>query len=188
MIVLAVIFFLILLILFFPVVIDINTNIFYQDLKINKISNMDNRCKIKFLHIPIYTIEPFVKTSKNKSKKKKIGNRVNVIEFVRILIEKAEISQFNLNLGFNLHNSIANSYVVAALNTLLCLFINSYSDIFNFKRLYYQTYISSKPLNLNLKCIIKLNLANTIIALLKSKNTYKKEENEKEKNYYGTSN
>ena len=99
------------------------------------------------------------------------------MEFINRLIDKSWVAELRLNLGFNFSNSIANSYIMAAINTLLCLFINSKADNFNFKKLYYQTYISEKILNMNLKCIIRTSIANTIIALLKSRNEYKKENN-----------
>ena len=169
MIVLSVIFFCICIILFSPVSVDIDTNVFLQDLKFKEISNMKNVCKIKFCKIPIYVINPFIKTRKTNNKKAKTNRKVNVAEFVNRLIDKSMVTQLNLNLGFNIGNTIANAYIMASINTILCLFINSKSDNFNFKKLYYQTYISNKMLNLNLKCIITTSIANTIIALLKSK-------------------
>lgn len=173
--VLSVIFLCLCIVIFLPVSVDIDTNVFLQGLKFSEIPNMQNICKIKFCSVTVYKINPFIKTQKSNKKKKKSNKRVNVLEFVNRLIDKSWVSKFQLNLGFNLGNSIANSYIMAAINTVLCLFINSKADNFNFKRLYYQTYISTKVLNLNFKCIIRTSIANTIIALLKSRNEYKKE-------------
>ena len=179
MIVLSVIFLCLCIIIYLPVSVDINTNVFLKGLKFNQIPNMQNVCKIKFGGITVYKINRFIKTQKSnkKNKKKKTNKRVNVMEFINRLIDRSWVAELRLNLGFNLSNSIANSYIMAGINTLLCLFINSKADNFNLKKLYYQTYISEKMLNMNLKCIIRTSIANTIIALLKSRNEYKKENN-----------
>ena len=77
-------------------------------------------------------------------------------------MKKSYINKFVLDLGFNLNDPISNSYVNATLNTILCLYINSNYKKFNFKRLYYQTYIAENLLDLNFECIIKISLADTI--------------------------
>ena len=161
-----VIFFLLFIILFIPSSIEINTylksNSYFLDIKKKK--EKDSKIIFKLCGIlPVYNKKIFepkkVKKQERENKIKKVFNNKNTI---LELLKKSYINKFVLDLGFNLNDPISNSYINATINTILCLYINSNYKKFNFKRLYYQTYIAENLLDLNFECIIKISLADTI--------------------------
>ena len=107
---------------------------------------------------PIYSKSLFGKKKKKKNKKKTFFKKSIIIN----LFEKCYVEKFGLFLGFNVKDVILNSKINALLNTLLCIAINYNANNFNFKNLYYQTYISDSLIKLNFDCIIKISLVNTI--------------------------
>lgn len=163
-----VIFFLLFLILFIPSTLHVNVYItcdrFFLD--INKVKGMESKLVFKLCGVlPVYYKKLFEKKNKNKVKKQsnnKLKKVFNNRKTIYGLLEKSYIDKFVLSLGFNLEDVIANSYINAALNSILCIYINYNQDKFNLKKLYYQTYIGDNLVNLSFQGIIKLSLADTI--------------------------
>jgi len=190
-----VIFFALMYLLFAPNSISIKVNIRADNYftKITPLPNMDNELKIKLLNIvTVYKKELFGKKKEKKNKKKNKNNPFSDSKFVdraiRELFKKANFDKFSLALGFNFDDPIANSYINASINTILCMYINYNQQKFNLKKLYYQTYISENLLFLNFESIIKLSLVDTIKVVVKEYFADKKKkkqdskENSKQKN------
>lgn len=160
------IFFLLFLILFVPSSLNINLYITCDRyfLDIRKTKGMKSKILFKLCSvIPIYFKKPFEKKKVPKNKKEnKIKKVFNNKDTIFRFLKKCYIDKFVLSLGFNLDDYIANSYVNAALNTIICMYINLNQEKFNLKKLYYQTYIGENLANLNFECIIKISLADTI--------------------------
>lgn len=162
-----VIFFVLFLILFVPSSVNVKINITCDRyfLDIRKTRNMDNIVIFKLCDlIPVFSKKIFEK-KKAKTKSKKESNIKKVFKDKNTLfklIRHGYIDKFVLSLGFNLDDYIANSYVNATLNTIICMYINSNQNKFNLKRLYYQTYVGENLANLNFEGIIKISLADTI--------------------------
>ena len=113
--------------------------------------------------IPIYYKKLFEKKKVTKKQKEnKIKKVFNNKDTISRFLKKSYIDKFVLSLGFNLDDYIANSYVNAALNTIICMYINLNQEKFNLKKLYYQTYIGENLVNLNFEGIIKISVADTI--------------------------
>ena len=171
-IILLVIFFVFFLIFFVPWSVRFNVNItcdrFFLD--INKIDGMNNKVSIKLCSIlPVFSKKLFKKKelkkkNKNKSMLKKV---ITSNKTILKLLKKSYFEQTSLSLGFNLDNPVSNTYLNASLNSIICILINSNSNNFNFKKLYYATYISENLVKLNFNCIIKITLENTIKVILK---------------------
>lgn len=171
-----VIFFLVMYLLFAPNSICVKLNIRADNYftKITPLNNMENGIKIKLLNIvTVYKNKFFDKENKkkNEDKKKNKNNPFNDKKFgnriIRELLKKADFDKFALSLGFNFDDPIANSYINASINTILCLYINHNQQKFNLKKLYYSTYISENLLFLNFESIIKINLVDTIKVIVK---------------------
>ena len=180
------IFFLFMYILFAPnsIVVKVNIKADEYFTNITRLDEMENSIKIKLLKvIPVYNQELFIKNGKKKKETKKNDTLLNknfVDNVVKRLIKKAKLDKFVLSLGFNLDDPIANSYVNASLNTILCMYINHNQEKFNLKKLYYTTYISySNLLILNFEGIINISLTDTIKEIAK---VYFKEIKNKKKN------
>ena len=180
------IFFLFMYIFFAPnsIVVKVNIKADEYFTNITRLAEMENSIKIKLLKvIPVYNQELFVKNGKKKKETKKNDTLLNknfVDNVVKRLIKKAKLDNFVLSLGFNLDNPIANSYVNASLNTILCMYINHNQEKFNLNNLYYRTYISNNNLLiLNFEGIINISLTDTIKEIAK---VYFKEKKNKKKN------
>ena len=160
------IFFVIFLILFVPSSLNIALHItcdrYFLDIKKQK--GMDSKITFKICNlIPVYFKNLFEKKKVNKKQKenkmkKVFNNKDTIFQFLK----KSYIDKFVLSLGFNLDDYIANSYVNATLNSVICMYINLNQEKFNLKKLYYQTYIGENLVNLNFEGIIKISLADTI--------------------------
>lgn len=160
------IFFALFLILFVPSSLNISLYItcdrYFLDIKKQK--GMDSKITFKICGvIPVYFKKLFEKkkvTKKQKENKMKkvFNNKDTIFQFLK----KSYIDKFVLSLGFNLDDYIANSYVNATLNTIICMYINLNQEKFNMKKLYYQTYVGENLVNLNFEGIIKISLADTI--------------------------
>ena len=160
------IFFVIFLILFVPSSLNISIYItcdrYFLDIK--KTKGMESKITFKICGvIPVYFKQLFEKkkvTKKQKENKikKVLNNKDTIFQFLK----KSYIDKFVLSLGFNLDDYIANSYVNATLNTIICMYINLNQEKFNLKKLYYQTYIGENLVNLNFEGIIKISVADTI--------------------------
>lgn len=179
------IFFVIFLILFVPSSLQIQVYLtcdrYFLDIK--KVKGIDSKITFKLCGvIPVFykKILENKKVSKKQrqNKFKKVFNNKNTIY---TLIKKCYFEKFVFSLGFNLNDYIANSYVNATLNTLICIYINSNQDKFNMRRLYYQTYIGENLANINFEGIIKISLADTIKVIGKEYFRLLKEEQEKSK-------
>ena len=116
-----------------------------------------------------------------KQKENKVKKVFNNKDTIYQLINRSYIDKFVLSLGFDLDDPIANSYVNATLNTIICMYINLNQDKFNMKRLYYQTYVGENLTNLSFECIIKISLADTIKVIAKEYLKLLKEDNSKSK-------
>lgn len=187
-IILLVIFFLFMYLFFAPnsIVVKVNIKADNYFTNISRLDEMENSIKIKLLKvIPVYNQELFVKNGKKKNETKKndtLFNKDFVDNVVKRLIKKAKLDKFVLSLGFNLDDPIANSYVNASLNTILCMYINHNQKRFNLNNLYYRTYISENLLFLNFEGIINISLTDTIKVIAKEYfNSKKKIKNNKNK-------
>lgn len=180
--IISLVIFFALLILFLPQDIKFNLHFTCDRLFANckKINNMPNYIQIKFLGIlPIYKMDVFKKINKNKdkknnnAKKKNKHNKNNIsatfskTKVIKGILNKVNFKQFVLSLGFNTRSCIANSYINASLNTLLCMYINSNQRRFKMNKLFYQTYISDNLFVLNFDGILSISIADTIYIILK---------------------
>lgn len=192
-----VIFFIVMYLLFAPNSICVKLNIRADNYftKITPLNNMENEIKIKLLNIvTVYKNKFFDKKKEKKDKKKNTNNPFNDKKFVdriiRELFKKADFDKFALSLGFNFDDPIANSYINASINTILCLYINHNQQKFNLKKLYYSTYISENLLFLNFESIIKITLVDTIKVIVKEyfvdKRKKKQEKNSSSNNMNNT--
>ena len=193
-IILLVIFFLFLILMFAPNSITLKVNILADNYftNITKQDELENSIKIKILNIfTLYNKELFEKDGKKKEETKKndtLFNKDFVNSVIKRLIKKVKLDKFVLSLGFNLDDPIANSYINASLNTILCMYINSNQRKFNLNNLYYRTYISNNNLLiLNFEGIINISLTDTIKVIAKEyfsskKKTKKKKQNSKNTN------
>ena len=182
-----VIFFLLFLILFVPSSLNINIYItcdrYFLDIK--KVKGLESKLTYKLCGIiPMFYKKLFENKDREKTRKqsenkikKVFNNRKTIFE----LLNKSYIEKFVLSLGFNLDDYIANSYINAALNSILCLYINFNQEKLNMKKLYYQTYVGENLVNLNFEGIIKISLADTIRVIGKEYFKLLKEEKSKSK-------
>lgn len=198
MIISLVIFFAFLL-LVIPHSIHINLHFTCDDLftNIRLSENYENSIVIKlFKVLPIYKKKLFrKKKNKNNKKKNKKGGfykSINKFSTIKKLMKKIKYEKFVLSLGFNTNDYVANSYINASLNTLLCMYINKNQYQFNMKKIYYQTYIAKHLVVLNFDSIISVSIADTIGIILKEYFKLKKEKKmlvfERSKYYGNTSN
>ncbi len=179
------IFFVVFLILFVPSSLKINMYItcdrYFLDIK--KTKGIESKITFKICGvIPVYFKKLFerkkvTKKQKENKIKKVFNNKDTIFQFLK----KSYIDKFVLSLGFNLDDYIANSYVNATLNTIICMYINVNQEKFNLKKLYYQTYIGENLVNLNFEGIIKISLADTIKVIGKEYFKLLKEDKEKNK-------
>lgn len=172
----ALVVFFLILIVFIPHSVILKINIKYDEglKEIVSIGDNENLLKIKlFTFIPVYVMNILKIELKNGEKKNRINPIINFFlklykhKIIKAMIKKMYVKEFFFSLGFNLDNCIVNVDVNAAINSLLCIIINSYSKNFNFSRLYYQTYISEQPLIFNFNSIIHFSVGNTIKVIVK---------------------
>ncbi|MBQ8042627.1 MAG: hypothetical protein IJ272_00560 [Clostridia bacterium] len=112
-------------------------------LDIKKVKGVESKITFKLCGLlPVFHKKILEKKKVGKkqhqNKLKKVFNNKDTIFQ---LLKKSYIDKFVLSLGFNLDDYIANSYVNATLNTIICMYINLNQEKFNMKKLYYQTYI-----------------------------------------------
>lgn len=125
-----------------------------------KIGNTQNAGRKKVLGIIYKFLLDFLNFQKidevilRKDEIKKLGNS--------IFIEKLD-----LDLGINLRNVLVNVYLISTLNALINMYFAKKVDKMNLDKVSYQTYISNKILNIDIDSIIRFNLVNTIIIILK---------------------
>ena len=152
--------------LFVPWSITLNVNIICNRfiLDIKEINGFKNNVVVSICGlIPVYFKRLF-KSKKNKKIKKEsrlkkvITSKKTIIK----LLSKSYFEKICLSLGFNVDDTVNNAYLNASLNTIICILINSYQKNFNFRNLYYQTYVDDNLVKLNFNCIIKISLENTI--------------------------
>lgn len=92
-------------------------------------------------------------------------NYINLSEFSKI-IKNIYYEKFYLNIGANLDDVIANSYLIASLNMFLCMYINKNIQNFNMSNLYYNSYISKQIYKINFDGILRFKLADNITVIL----------------------
>ncbi len=119
---------------------------------------------------------------------------IEYLKVLQVLLNKKDIrkihdsinfKKFNLNLGINFKNLILNAYIVTFVTSIISIYLASNTNKFNRKNLMYNVYVSNKIIDLNLDCIIKFKLANTIGIIIKIINKLRKVE---DKNVRTTSN
>ena len=152
--------------------------------KVVKQNKLKNNITVKALGIiPIYNKKLFNENAnKNKKKESKFGKNLKSRETAFMLLDKSYLDKFVLSLGINVEDYIANAYINASVNTLLCLYININQDKFNLKKLYYQTYVSDELLKLNFETNIKIKLIDFLIILFKSNKKQKEKVQNQSKN------
>ena len=177
------IFFALFVILFVPSSLNVNLYIicdrYFLDIK--KTKGMESKITFKLCGIlPLFYKKILDnKKVKKEEKENKFKKLFNDKQTILKLIDRSYIDKFVLSLGFNLDDPIANSYINASLNTLICMYINLNQNKFNLKRLYYQTYIGENLANLSFEGIIKISLADTIKVIVKQYFKLLKEEQNK---------
>ncbi len=129
-----------------------------KKVKIGNTQNAGRRKKVlgiiyKFL-LDFLNFQKIDEVILRKDEIKKLGNS--------IFIEKLD-----LNLGINLKNILVNVYLISTLNALINMYFAKKVDKMNLDKVSYQTYISNKILNIDVDSIIRFNLVNTIIIILK---------------------
>ncbi len=140
-------------------------------------------------HIAIYLFGIKVKKIKIEKKlhddKKSKGNKVvdtfyiiikqilkslsnkEMVKIINKIIKTIKIEKLNLRLGINFQDAILNAYSIAFINSVLpIVLINSYREM-NTSKIYYETYISKKIIDLNVECIIKFSVIKNIYSILK---------------------
>ena len=182
------------LLLFVPWSITFNVNIicnrFFLDIK--EINGFKNNIVVKVCGLmPVYFKKLFnskkvKKKTKNSRFKKVISSKKTILK----LLSKAYFEKTCLSLGFNVDDTVNNSYINACLNTIICILINSNQKNFNLKNVYYSTYVDDNLVKLNFNCIIKISLENTIKVIVKEyikmlKNEKKNSLTFKERSIYG---
>ena len=194
----SLVIFFVFLVIFIPQSIKINIHITCDNLFTNVTTNpnLKNNIVVKLFNIlPVYKKNLFVKKKdkKNTAKNNDFVKTVNKISTIKKLMKKIRYDEFVLSLGFNTDDYIANSYINASLNTLLCMYINANQYQFNMKKLYYQTYIADHLVVLNFESIIRISIADTMSIILKEYFKVKKSKKkllvfERSKYYGNTSN
>lgn len=149
------------LIILIPHSIQINIDYEYKD-NLEKVKE-DNYIKVKLFNIiTVSKIKIFKKVidvfEKNKVEELAIKIKEQIDYGKRKLDIKRGIKfdKIFFSLGFNLEDYIINSYVNAALNTILCMYININQEMFDIKKLYYNIYISDKPINIYISSNINI--------------------------------
>ena len=177
-----VVFFLLFIILFVPssleVKLYITCNRYFLD--VEKTKGVESKITFKLCSlVPVFYKKILEKKKVGKKQKEnKFKKLFNDKETIYQLVKNSYIEKFVLSLGFNFNDYIANSYINAALNTIICMYINLNQDKFNLKKLYYQTYIGENLANLSLEGIIKISVADTIKVISKQYFKLLKEEKE----------
>lgn len=175
--------FLFILILIFPLTINIKINTKIKDSKIElePLPDFENSVKVKLIKfIPVFKTKLFTNKKKNKRKKKKTSG----FKIAKVAIKTLNFDELYLYLGVNTYSYILNSYVNALINTTICMYINLNENKFNFKKLYYQIYTSEKPFVLNLEANLSTSIIKFMIEFIKLK---KNDQKSKAKNYYNHS-
>jgi len=173
---LPVIFLCIVLISPLTVCININAKIKDNKIELEALPEMKNNIILKiFKSIPVYKYKLF-KEKKEPKKSKKVKKGVG-FKIARVVVKTLKIDELYLSLGINSYSYILNSYLNALLNTTICMYINVNSKKFNFKKLYYQIYISESPLVINLNTNISANILKIAYVYFKSKFNKNKYEN-----------
>lgn len=103
----------------------------------------------------------------NKAKNIKTKEILNIDYLLLNAFSNIKYKKLIISAGFNTNEYVINSYINAAINTLICMYINFHKEKFNFNKLYYQVYISQIPLKIYLDCIININFAKAIKEILK---------------------
>jgi hypothetical protein len=148
-------------------------------------------------YIGIYILN-FIRVKKikivKKEEKKVIDIVYNVISFIINYSKMAEVlfslkdlkkisnniyfKKLYLNMGINFKDAVLNAYTIAFINTIISMYIARNTKKINIKDISYNTYLSKNICDLNLDCIIKFNLVNTISIIFKIINKYRKVVNE----------
>ncbi len=100
---------------------------------------------------------------------KSLSNK-EMVKVINKMIKTIKIEKLNLRLGINFQDAILNAYSIAFINTILpIVLINSYENNrdMNTSKIYYETYISKKIIDLNVECIIKFSMIKNIYSILK---------------------
>lgn len=124
-------------------------------------SNKKNGDKYKKVLDVVYNI--FSGTLKYRKIDEALLNR-NDIKKIK---DSIYFEKFNLDLGINLKEIFLNIYALGIINTLIPIYISVNQKNFNINNLEYRTYISNNIVDLNLDCIMKVNLIHTISVIVK---------------------
>lgn len=157
--------------------------------KIDKVADIDAVIKLLY-YIPVFHYKKNTKSDdKDKDKKsskkqnhflnllysitmeligyKKISKALVSKSDIKKILKSVEYEKFSLNLGFNIEDPIANSYINASLNTILCMYINYNIDKFDLKKLYYLVYVSKNVYEIQFDGILRFKLVDNIYEILK---------------------
>ena len=135
-----------------------------------------NYILFKFLMIMPLKKFKFVKSIENIVKKKFIpGKQIDPKKKKRSLKKHMSRAVYNslhctkllLSIGFNLEDYVANSYINAELNSIICIYINKNQDKFNLKNIYYEVYLAKKPIKVYADIELRFTLFNIIKNLVK---------------------
>lgn len=153
-----------------PIRTEILLNVKLKDKKVEfePICGMNSTLKVKAMFfIPVISKNIFDK--KKREKKKNRFQRINKKQLMLALYNSIKFHELILSLGVNVYNPILNSYIIASLNTGLCMYINKNIKKFNFNNLYYQIYLSDLPFVLSVNAKIDIVPIKLILEYIKQK-------------------
>lgn len=152
-------------ILYFLPILKININKKNKDKNI-KLQEKDKKFEIKnsnenYVLNTLYSL--FMELLGNSKMKKSLIKMSEIAKINKTIYYE----KFNLKLGINLDEPITNSFLMASLNTTLCMYINSNIDHYNMNSLYYSSYISDELYKVNFNGILRFKLADNMGIILK---------------------
>ena len=183
---------LVILAILIPIKIKINYNVETEFNKEKRKEQLHTVANIKiylFYFLKIKTINSDNKENAGRRKKvfkviyKFLINFLNFRKINTALVKKEELKKISdsiyfkmldLDIGINSKNILANVYLMSTLNGLINMYFAYKSDKMDLDKVKYKTYISNKIVNLKVDSIIRFNLVNTIIIIIKIILRYRK--------------
>ena len=98
---------------------------------------------------------------------KKIDNALLNYKDIKCINNNIFFEKIDLNIGINFKDVLYNAYIISFLNAIINMYFAKNSDKINFNKTNYITYISNKIFNIKVDSIIRVNLVNTIIVIIK---------------------
>lgn len=90
-----------------------------------------------------------------------------ILDIITGLLKTVKVNKLDMDLGINLNDPIYNAYIIALVNALVPLFIVNNNKNINLDNIKYNTFISQKPIFLNIKCELSLSIIRNIFRIFK---------------------